>query len=107
MAAIAELTALDNPDLRKVKFFIPDALKKILTPEETAQLLDGTADERTRGAGLKMVYPHVSDEFSPDQGFLASVFELASGPTVARAGKFFSLGSCFARNIAAYTQMER
>ena len=101
-AAVAELTAGNNPDLRKFKFFIPDALKKVLTPEEMARLLEGTTAQREKGTSLKMVYPHVSDEFSLDQDFLASVLELGGGPVVARNGRFFTIGSCFARNVAEY-----
>ena len=49
-----------------------------------------------------MVFPHVGDEFSVDRTFLESVFEMESGPTLTRGDGFFTIGSCFARNIAQH-----
>ncbi len=100
-AALSELAG-DHPDLRKLKFFIPDALKKILTSEEILQLTEGTGERRAHSRRLKMVFPHVSDEFSLDKDFLGSLFELDGGPELPRDAKFFAMGSCFARNIAEY-----
>jgi hypothetical protein len=93
-----------HPDLRKFKFFIPDALKEVLSAEETAQVTAQIAERAAHAGRLKMVFPHVSDEFSLDSAFLASVFGLDDGPKVAAPGRFFTIGSCFARNIAEYLQ---
>ncbi len=100
-AALSELNS-DHPDLRKFKFFIPDALRKILTSEELLQLTEGLADRRAHSRRLKMVFPHVGDEFSLDKDFLESLFELNEGPELPRDAQFFAMGSCFARNIAEY-----
>jgi hypothetical protein len=103
-AAVAELLTGKDPDLRKFKFFIPDALKKVLSADEIAQITAQIAERSAHAGRLKMVFPHVSDEFSLDPAFLASVFDLDGGPQVAAPGRFFTIGSCFARNIAEYLQ---
>jgi hypothetical protein len=101
-AALAELTEGRDPDLRKFKFVIPETLKTALTADEYSRWMEATAPRRTRASRLKMVFPHVSDEFSLDQAFLASLFDLDAGPEVAADGVLFTIGSCFARNIAEY-----
>src|SRR5688572_961183 len=88
-AAVAELLSRKAPDLRKFKFFIPDVLKEILSAEETTQVTAEIAERAAHASRLKMVFPHVSDEFSLDPAFLASVFDLDSGPQVAAPGRFF------------------
>lgn len=101
-AALQELLTGADPDLRKFKFVLPDFLRRILTPEETTRFRAETATKRAHAAQLKMVFPHVSDEFSLDPEFLGSVLHFESGPQVARPGRFFTIGSCFARNIAEF-----
>jgi hypothetical protein len=103
-SAIAELLTGKDPNLRKFKFVIPDALKKVLSAEETAQITAQIAERTAHASRLKMVFPHVSDEFSLDPAFLGSVFDLDGGPQIAAPGRFFTIGSCFARNIAEYLQ---
>lgn len=103
-AAVTELLAGKDPDLRKFKFFVPDALKKVLSADETARVTAEIAERTAHARRLKMVFPHVSDEFSLDPEFLVSVFDLNGGPRVAAPGRFFTIGSCFARNIAEYLQ---
>ena len=100
--AIAELTSTSHPDFRKFKFFVPEFLRKALSTSELSHLEAETAPRRKHAARLKMVYPHVSDEFSLDADFLASVFDLTDGPEVKSDGRFFTVGSCFARNIATH-----
>jgi hypothetical protein len=101
-AAIAELLTEKNPDFRKFKFFIPEFLKGALSREEFAHLAAATAGRRSHSSRLKMVYPHVSDEFSVDLEFLASILDIDSGPKIDRPARFFTIGSCFARNIANF-----
>jgi len=101
-AAVTELLTGKDPDLRKFKFFIPDFLKQKLSPDELAHVERQTAKRQERASQLKMVFPHVADEFSVDQAFLNSVFEMESGPALRRGDGFFTIGSCFARNIAQH-----
>jgi hypothetical protein len=101
-AAIAELLTGKDPDLRKFKFFLPAFLKQKLDAAERAHFDEQTSKRHARANQLKMVFPHVSDEFSVDQAFLDSVFDMESGPRLKRGSGFFTIGSCFARNIAQY-----
>lgn len=101
-AAVTELLTGKDPDLRKFKFLVPGFLKQKLSPDELAHFEAQTAKRQERASQLKMVFPHVADEFSVDQGFLDSVFDMDSGPTLKRGDGFFTIGSCFARNIAQH-----
>lgn len=101
-SAVQELLSGGDPDLRKFKFTLPDFLRRILTPEETARFATETEAKRKHAAQLKMVFPHVSDEFSLNPEFLESVLHFGGGPEVPRTGRFFTIGSCFARNIAEF-----
>ena len=101
-AAVTELLTGKDPDLRKFKFFVPGFLKQKLSPDELAHFERQTAKRQERASQLKMVFPHVADEFSVDQAFLDSVFDMESGPTLVRGVGFFTIGSCFARNIAQH-----
>ena len=100
--AQAELLTGPHPDLRKFKFFLPEFLRRVLQPAEIAGLEAALAPRRAHAARLKMVYPNVSDEFSLHPEFLASVLDLSGGPPMARDGRFFTIGSCFARNISEF-----
>ncbi|MDB5453728.1 MAG: hypothetical protein JWO33_2306 [Caulobacteraceae bacterium] len=101
-AALQELLTGSDPDLRKFKFILPDVLKRDLRPDEADQFLAATAARRAHAAQLKMVYPHVSDEFTLDADFLASVLNMDDGPRIEAPARFFTIGSCFARNIADF-----
>jgi hypothetical protein len=101
-AAVTELLSGEHPDLRKFKFTLPDFLRKLLTPDEAKDMLGRTAARRDRARSLKMVFPHVSDEFSLDPDFLATALDLDHGPALGADARFFTVGSCFARNIAEF-----
>jgi hypothetical protein len=101
-AAINEILTGKDPDLRKFKFFAPAFLKQKLSPDELAHLEQQTAKRRERASQLKMVFPHVGDEFSVDRDFLESVFEMHEGPVLRHGDGFFTIGSCFARNVAQH-----
>jgi hypothetical protein len=101
-AAITELLTGKDPDLRKFKFVVPSFLKQKLSPDELSHLETQIAKRQDRASQLKMVFPHVGDEFSVDRAFLESVFEMDSGPMLKRGAGFFTIGSCFARNIAQH-----
>ncbi|MCI3135057.1 hypothetical protein [Phenylobacterium aquaticum] len=85
-SAVQELLSGGDPDLRKFKFTLPDFLRRILTPEETARFTAETEAKRKHAAQLKMVFPHVSDEFSLNPEFLESVLHFGGGPEVPRTG---------------------
>jgi hypothetical protein len=99
--AIGELAGAD-PDLRRLKFFAPEFLRRILEPQELAELEAAMAPGRRRASRLKMVYPLSSDEFSLDPAFMASVLDFSGGPRVRPGGRFFTIGSCFAENITLF-----
>jgi hypothetical protein len=101
-AAVAELLTGKDPDLRKFKFFVPAFLRQKLSPVELARFDEQMSKRQARAGQLKMVFPHVGDEFSVEPGFLQSVFEMEAGPKLERGDGFFTIGSCFARNIAQY-----
>ena len=101
-AAIQELLAGDDPDLRKFKFVLPDGLRRLLTAGESARFEAETAGRRGHAARLKMVFPHAADEFGIGEAFLGAALDLDGGPIVPKNGRFFTIGSCFARNIAEF-----
>jgi GSCFA family protein len=101
-AALSELLTGKDPDLRKFKFSIPGYLRQQLTAAEIAHFSQQTLSRQKRAAQLKMVFPHVSDEFSLEPEFLSTLFDLEGGPRIQRGARFFTVGSCFARNIAQY-----
>lgn len=103
--ALSELLTGKDPDLRKFKFFLPPFLKQQLDKAEIAHFAQETAKRQARASQLKMVFPHVSDEFSVEPDFLQAVFDLDGGPQLRRGGRFFTIGSCFARNIAEYLKV--
>lgn len=87
---------------RKFRFFLPDLLKRHLTADEAAQADARLAPRRARAAQLKLVYPDAADEFSLDQDFLAAVLDVDHGPALEGDVRYFTMGSCFAVNIATY-----
>lgn len=101
-SAVAELMSSQNPDVRKFKFIIPDFLRKLLSLSEASQFDSELSARKAHTSRLKMVFPHVSDEFVLNAEFLTSIFDLDHGPQIKAPGRFFTVGSCFARNIALY-----
>ena len=101
-AAMSELLSGKDPDLRKFKFFIPRYLSDLLAPAEIEQVNQQLLTRQTRAARFKMVFPHVSDEFSLEPEFLGGLLDLGGGPRIHRGARIFTIGSCFARNIAQY-----
>ena len=77
-AAIAELLTGKDPDLRKFKFSAPAFFKQTLEPAELAHFEEQLSKRHARASQLKMVFPHVSDEFSVDRGFLEFGFRDAN-----------------------------
>lgn len=100
--AIAELQGASHPELRKFKFILPGYLRALLTPAEVREMDTALTKLRERGAQLKMVFPPASDEFSVSHAFLDSVFDLGEGPILSADAGIYTVGSCFARNIAVY-----
>ena len=91
-----------DPELRQLKFFPPEYLRRMLEPAQFDRFDAALAARRKRAARLKMVYPLSLDEFSLDPEFLASVLDLNHGPTLKPGDRFFTIGSCFARNIQVF-----
>lgn len=105
-SATEELTATDRVEFRKFKFFVPPLLKRFMTAEEAADLDAALAPRRAKARRLKMFFPVVSDEFSLDPEFLSAVLDLDRGPQIPPGGRFYTIGSCFANNIAVFLKAE-
>lgn len=99
--ALRELSGTDD-EFRKFKFLLPDFLREEMTPQEIETFMAATAPRRALSDRLRMVLPRVSDEFSLQPEFLNAVLDLTDGPSVPDAGRFFTIGSCFARNITQF-----
>lgn len=84
-----------------MKWCLPPALSAVLTSEEARTIT--SALERKRAARtdrLLSVFPLCSDEYSTSTAFLNAVFGTRRYPIIDRDTRIFTLGSCFARNIA-------
>jgi len=101
-SAIAELATSEHPDVRKFKFYVPQFLRALLSLEEIKNIEGAISAKRRVSDRLKLVYPHVSDEYALDAEFMASIFDLSNLLTLKKSSRFFTLGSCFARNIASH-----
>jgi hypothetical protein len=74
-----------------------------MSPEETATVeLVFSERRRRRNHRLIEVYPHCSDEFSLEPAFLDAVLNVQGAPLISTDTRVFTIGSCFARNIAVF-----
>lgn len=92
-------------DYQKLKWAPPEFLTGVLSPAELAKIekpLSALRDKRNKR--FLHVYPHCSDEFSVSPQFINGVFDTTRYPLISRESKVFTLGSCFARNIAVFLQ---
>ena len=97
-----ELTMFKG-DYRKLRFYLPSFLVEVLTDDER-ELVDGVLSKmRTKLENrLSNVYPHCSDEFSLATPFLMDVLCESPVGGISKSHKSFTIGSCFARNIAEH-----
>jgi hypothetical protein len=91
-------------DYMKMKWCLPDGGAAIGAEERG--LVEETLRQkrRRRNDRLVEVYPHCGDEFSTSTTFLDAAFGSARHQLIGRATKVFTIGSCFANNIARYLQ---
>ena len=90
-------------DWLKLKWCTPPILRNALTPEEMQPLEKVLGERRSRRNQRYLeVYPHCSDEYSLDVDFLDAVFGAERHQLVSKQTRIFTMGSCFARNIAEY-----
>lgn len=90
-------------DWLKLKWTMPSFVAERLQPAELAEIESLLEMRRgRRNEKFLEVYPHCSDEFSLDLPFLEAVFGEAHSPLISRHTPVITIGSCFARNIAAY-----
>lgn len=90
-------------DFRKMKLVLPTVFHEFFSPaeieRETADLIK--LRER-RNARTRMIYPHCSEEFSLTPEFLDAAFDNTNFPLFDKKTRIYTIGSCFARNIATY-----
>ncbi len=87
----------------KMKLTPPSKLSSMLSPQERYVLEEGLAQLRAkRGSKLHAIYPICSDEFKFENDFFTSVFRDKPDPVFNRDSRVFTIGSCFAVNIARY-----
>jgi hypothetical protein len=91
-------------DYLKMKWCLPEQGDALGTEERA--LLEATLQQkrRRRNDRLLEVYPHCGDEFSTATAFLDAAFGSARLQLIGRATRVFTIGSCFANNIARYLQ---
>jgi hypothetical protein len=90
-------------DWLKLKWCLSPRLAEQLSPAELAQV--NAALEARRGKRNERyleVFPHCSDEFSFEPEFLDAAFGATRYGLVTRETQIFTMGSCFAQNIAGY-----
>lgn len=90
-------------DYLKMKWVMPTYLRQILRPDE-CELIETKLSEMRSKRNRKIfdVFPHCADEFGLESEFLESVFRADPVPLFDRTTPIFTIGSCFARNIAVY-----
>jgi hypothetical protein len=103
-------------DWQKMKWCLPASqppsqptsrTKFALSDGERAQL-EATLQQKRRRRNDKLieVYPHCSDEFSLDTAFLDAAFGSERHELIGRSTRIFTIGSCFAHNIARYLKQQ-
>lgn len=96
-------TVKPKGDWLKLKWTMPPYFTEQLQPAELADIESLLATRRDRrNEKFLEVFPHCSDEFSLDVSFLEAAFGATHSPLISRSTAVITIGSCFARNIAAY-----
>ena len=105
---IAEVeTAGGKGDFLKMKWTLPDYLKQELSTTELQKLESFLSDRRAkRNKKFIEVYPHSVDEFSLSDEFIEAAFSHKAVELLGTDTKIFTIGSCFARNIARFLVSE-
>lgn len=99
VAALANLKP--RGDWLKLKWTLPPALAAALTEPETQAIAAALAARQgRRNDRFLEVFPHCRDEFSVNLPFLEAAFGAQRVPLFDRQTRMFTIGSCFARNIA-------
>jgi len=87
----------------KLTWSLPNFITERLSDDERellANILLGRRSKRNRK--LADIFPICSDEFSLQADFLDSAFDFPATPMITKEIRVFTIGSCFARNIAVY-----
>jgi hypothetical protein len=89
----------------KFKWCLPYFLNTALFPDERANL-DAWLEQRRNKRNRRFVraLPHCTDEFDVSEAFLDATFSVADTPRIAKDTRVYTMGSCFARNIAVFLQ---
>ena len=90
-------------DFIKLAWSLPSFLAERLDDDELSRLADILLSRRSkRNRKLADIYPVCSDEFSLQADFLESAFDFPATPLITKETRVFTIGSCFARNIAVF-----
>lgn len=90
-------------DLLKLKWCLPPRADTELNESEKQQIENTLAKKRhRRNDKLVEVYPHCADEFSMRIEFLDAAFGSQRFGLFDKTTRLFTIGSCFARNIANF-----
>lgn len=105
--ALLQALETGRGDTLKFKYVLPEDMRAILTPQEL-QLLDARLGARGQKYHEKFrkVYPHCADEFSVSERFLEACFGDARLGLLNKDTQLFTMGSCFALNIAQYLEQQ-
>ena len=98
------VVAAKGSDYLKFTWNLPKIFLKYFNSAEILKLESILVKKRNKrlGKAKKHIYPHVSDEFSLQGNFLASVFDTNKLPEILKKDIFFTMGSCFARNFSNF-----
>lgn len=89
----------------KFKWCLPHFLHEQLAQEERTDLESWLAARRyKRSRRFIRALPHCTDEFAVNDDFLEATFSVAEMPAIGRDTRVYTMGSCFARNIAVFLQ---
>ncbi len=86
----------------KLRWCLPPFVVRRLSADELAEIEPWLAERRAKRGRLRDAFPDCADEFSLTPEFLSSALGIEKLPTVGRQTRIFTMGSCFARNIAVF-----
>jgi hypothetical protein len=87
----------------KFKWCLPDFIVQDLSPDERSDLESWLSARRgKRNSRFIEAFPDCSDEFGVGADFLDSVFSIDGVDAISPGTRVFTMGSCFARNIAVF-----
>jgi len=95
-------------DFTRFVWSLPDYYKNIIDEDLEAKLNNILNSKKNENRKLnKLIFPHVSDEFSLRNSFLVNVFNSEKFPQLNKNDIFFTMGSCFASNFTKFLNSKK